>query len=101
MTKEAYDQMMAGLKEAENQFLRTVFPDCTAKYYAVKNAIELIEENELSILPTPVSTKIIGTEHGDVSVFCCGNCRMVLDPAFHYCPNCGEPIGWNEEREHQ
>lgn len=42
----------------------------------------------------PADTKVIGTFNGDVKVYCCRNCRMVLDPWFHYCPNCGKAVKW-------
>lgn len=47
MTKESYEQMMAGLKEAKEEFSRIVYPDCAMKYYAVKQAISLLEERDV------------------------------------------------------
>lgn len=41
-----------------------------------------------------VDTKVIGTFNGDVEVYCCRDCRTILDPAFHYCPNCGRAVKW-------
>ena len=43
----------------------------------------------------PVDTKVIVTFNGDVEVYCCRNCRLVLDPTFHYCPNCGRQVKWD------
>ena len=54
------------------------------------DALELLKEPET----IPVDTKIIGTSNGDVEVYCCRDCRTVLDPAFHYCPHCGRAVKW-------
>ena len=43
----------------------------------------------------PVDTNVIGAFNGDVEVYCCRNCRLVLDLKYHYCPNCGRQIKWN------
>lgn len=51
------------------------------------DALELLEEH-------PVDTKVIGTFNGDIEVYCCQDCRTTLDPAFHYCPNCGRAVKW-------
>ena len=58
---------------------------------AIDNALAMLKKQEA----IPVDTKVIGTSNGDVKVYCCRNCRMVLDPWFHYCPNCGRQIKWN------
>ena len=52
---------------------------------------ELLKEQEA----IPVDTKVIGTFNGDVEVYCCRDCRTILDPAFHYCPNCGQEVKWD------
>ena len=49
----------------------------------------------------PVDTKYIGTFAGDIEVWCCRECRAVLDPAFNYCPNCGVELDWTEAKEIQ
>lgn len=56
----------------------------------IKRAITLLKEQEA----IPVDTKVIGTFNGDVEVYCCRDCRTILDPAFHYCPNCGQEVKW-------
>lgn len=41
----------------------------------------------------PADTKMIGMLNGtDIEVFCCPDCRMVLDDSFHFCPNCGQAV---------
>ena len=52
-------------------------------------------EKQLTPNPIPVDTKMIGTFSGDVEVFCCFDCRAVLDPTFHYCPHCGAELDWS------
>lgn len=54
------------------------------------DAIALLKEQEV----IPVDTKVVGTSHGDMEVYCCSDCRTILDPAFHYCPNCGQEVKW-------
>lgn len=46
MTEKAFEQMMSGLKQAKDEYGRTVFPDCRSKYYAVRDAIELLKKQE-------------------------------------------------------
>lgn len=53
----------------------------------ISAAIDLLEEH-------PADTKVIGTFNGDIEVYCCPDCRTTLDPAFHYCPNCGRAVKW-------
>lgn len=55
----------------------------------ISAAIDLLKEH-------PVDMKVIGTFNGDIEVYCCQDCRTTLDPAFHYCPNCGRAVKWNE-----
>lgn len=55
-----------------------------------KNALELLKQQE----PIPVETKVIGLPTGDQEVWCCRDCRMVLDPNFSYCPHCGAKLSW-------
>jgi hypothetical protein len=52
--------------------------------------IAMLKEQEA----IPVDTKVIGTFNGDEEVYCCRNCRLVLDPTFYYCPNCGYKVKW-------
>ena len=54
---------------------------------AISAAIDLLKEH-------PVDTKVIGTFSDDIEVYCCQDCRTTLDPAFHYCPNCGRAVKW-------
>lgn len=54
---------------------------------------ELLNEQEA----VPVDTKMIGMPNGtDIEVFCCPDCRMVLDESFHFCPNCGQAVKWDD-----
>lgn len=51
----------------------------------------LLKEQEA----VPVDTKMIGMPNGtDIEVFCCPDCRIVLDESFHFCPNCGQAVKW-------
>jgi len=55
------------------------------------DTLTLLKEMEA----VPVDTKMIGIPNGeDIEVYCCRDCRTVLDPAFHYCPNCGREVKW-------
>jgi len=56
----------------------------------ISDTIKLLKEQEA----IPVDTKVIGTSHGDMEVYCCSDYRTILDPAFHYCPNCGQAVEW-------
>lgn len=58
----------------------------------VDDAINLLKEQEAIL----VDTKVIGTFNGDTEVYCCRDCRTTLDPAFHYCPSCGQEVKWND-----
>lgn len=62
---------------------------CVKIGQAISAAIGLLEEH-------PAETKVIGTFSGDIEVYCCQDCRTTLDPTFHYCPNCGRAVKWNE-----
>ena len=53
----------------------------------------LKEQKEQAI---PVDTKMIGAVWGDMEVYCCRACRFQLDPVFHFCPNCGNGVKWDE-----
>ena len=54
--------------------------------------LELLKEQAM-----PVDTKVIGTEHGDMEV-CCRACKFQLDSTFHFCPNCGKEVKWNDRQ---
>lgn len=95
MTEKAFEQMMSGLKQAKEEYGRTVFPDCTAKYYAVRDAIELLEKQG------PVEPKLVGE-----NIWTCGECGALLGweefsqcglelIKYKYCPECGKPVKWN------
>ena len=56
--------------------------------------LELLEEQQAM----PVDTKMIGTERGDIEVYCCRACRFQLDPTFHFCPNCGKEVIWDDRQ---
>jgi rubrerythrin len=62
------------------------------------DALEQLNEQEAIPVDTQeaiqVDTKVIGTLNGDMEVYCCRNCRTILDPAFDYCPNCGQKVKW-------
>lgn len=58
----------------------------------INDTLELLEEQQA----IPVDTKVIGTERGDIEVYCCRACRFQLDPTFHFCPNCGKEVKWND-----
>lgn len=98
MTKEAYEQMMTGLREAEEEYSRIVFPDCTAKYYAVRQAIMLLEERDaLAMLNEPKT--VLHRDDGDY----CPRCSTIsiraiglqkLHPGTQYCPYCGQAVKW-------
>ena len=62
--------------------------DCNDRLHLA--ALELLKEQEA----IPVDTKVIGFASGDIEVHCCRDCRTILDPAFHYCPNCGKAVKW-------
>lgn len=51
---------------------------------------------QLTPTPIPVDTKIIGLPDGDKEVWCCFDCRMILDPNFTYCPHCGALLSWDK-----
>ena len=59
--------------------------------YIMRKAHAMLKEQEA----IQVDTKVIGTFNGDMEVYCCRNCRTILDPAFHYCPNCGHEVKWD------
>lgn len=93
MTKEAYEQMMAGLKEAEDEFRRIVFPDCTAKYYAVRDAIKLLKEQEVE--PKTVLMRV----DGNYCPYCSSITSRVmrvqrLFRGTRFCPYCGKAVKW-------
>ena len=101
MTKEAYEQMMAGLREAEEEYSRIVFPDCTAKYYAVRQAVMLLEERDaLAMLNEPKT--VLHREDGDY----CPRCSTISTRAIglqklhlgtSYCPYCGQAVKWDAD----
>lgn len=63
---------------------------------AITSAIDLLEEQEEQVMP--VDTKVIGTERGDVEVYCCRACKFQLDPTFNFCPNCGKEVIWDDRQ---
>ena len=68
-------------------------PDC-GPAGVCNQVVSLLKEKEAVL----VDTKMIGMTNGtDIEVYCCRDCRTVLDPAFHYCPNCGQQVDWNEQ----
>ena len=56
------------------------------------NALKAQQEEQAM----PVDTKVIGGVWGDMEVYCCRACRFQLDPVFHFCPNCGKELKWND-----
>jgi hypothetical protein len=65
--------------------------DCVP-VWVLRGAHELLKEQEA----IPVDTKAVGIFNGDMEVYCCRDCRTILDPAFHYCPNCGRAVKWDD-----
>lgn len=105
MTKEAYEQMMAGLKEAEDEFRRIVFPDCTTKYYAVHDAIKLLKEQEPRV---PNYTRLQYSVNGIVHEINHPECPRCFENGLDlwaaeiergqaYCKRCGQKVIWNND----
>lgn len=82
MTEKAFKQMMSGLKEAKDEYGRTVFPDCRSKYYAVRDAIELLKKQEP-----------LAVDEGKLNKCVCGN---EINRYWHpeYCGFCGNKLEW-------
>ncbi len=69
----------------------SVFKSTEPFYPIMRAALEhLIRE------AIPIDTMVIGTVNGDIEVYCCRNCRTVLTPSFHFCPNCGKGVKWDD-----
>lgn len=87
MTEKAFEQMMSGLKQAKEEYGRTVFPDCRSKYYAVRDAIELLKKQEpknprIDTIGQPVCPND-GCHH-----------RLSLMLKQKYCDVCGQAVKW-------
>lgn len=96
MTEKAFKQMMSGLKEAKDEYGRTVFPDCSSKYYAVRDAIELLKKQEA--IPIAYKENMLT----GLPVAICPKCGRFARQ-FHmdtpgeetkFCPFCGQKVKW-------
>lgn len=89
MTEKAFEQMMSGLKQAKDEYGRTVFPDCRSKYYAVRDAIELLKEQEPKLVE--IDGQLGGIKYGR-----CPKCEKGLNEEVypHWCGFCGQEVKW-------
>ena len=89
MTEKAFEQMMSGLKQAKEEYRRTIFPDCSAKYYAVRDAIELLEKQEAQLVQN--IGEQISCKSGS-----CPKCGKMLNTTCNnrYCGECGQVVKW-------
>ena len=71
-------------------------PDCVDKCRILQDAVELLKEQETNV--SIVDTKIVGFPQGDKEVYCCGDCKSVLNDSFGFCPFCGAKLDWSEQR---
>lgn len=61
-------------------------------YILSDDKAECLEDDQKAV----VDTKVVGFPQGDYEVFCCPECKTVLDPTFNYCPGCGKAMKWND-----
>ena len=87
MTEKAFEQMMSGLKEAKKEYAHIVFPDCTAKYNAVRDAIELLEKQETTLEKDGHHIRCLSCGE-----YWCDSDREGNPFPTNFCPNCGKLV---------
>lgn len=85
------EKLITAIERAREQSEEFGIGFIVVKFKETDLILELLKGQEA----IPVDTKVIGVASGDIEVHCCRDCRTILDPAFHYCPNCGKAVKWD------
>lgn len=94
ITKDFVDEFR---RFADNEVHPVVSPDNWHIYSQLIDFIDELEDSAKEQEAVPVDTKMIGMPNGtDIEAFCCPDCRIVLDESFHFCPNCGQAVKWDD-----